>query len=60
MRVGDLDMLPRRATISENAVQPGKQIYIGNPKAHKQWIEELRRHLPVLDHLDPVVGVHRR
>ena len=36
LRVRDLDMLRRRATISENAVQSGKQIYIGAPKAHKQ------------------------
>jgi integrase len=36
LRVGDLDMLRRRATISENAVQSGKQIHVGTPKAHKQ------------------------
>jgi Phage integrase family len=29
-------MLRRRATISENAVQSGKQIHVGTPKAHKQ------------------------
>jgi integrase len=36
LRVRDLDMLRRRATIAENAVQSGKQIYVGTPKAHKQ------------------------
>jgi integrase len=36
MRVRDLDMLRRRATVSENAVQSGKQIFVGTPKAHKQ------------------------
>jgi integrase len=36
LRVRDLDMLRRRATISENAVQSGKQIHVGTPKAHKQ------------------------
>lgn len=29
-------MLGRRATISENAVQSGSQIFVGTPKAHKQ------------------------
>jgi integrase len=36
LRVRDLDMLRRRATISENAVQSGSQIFVGTPKAHKQ------------------------
>ena len=36
LRVADLDMLRRRATVSENAVQVGKQIHVGTPKAHKQ------------------------
>jgi integrase len=36
LRVRDLDMLRRRATVSENAVQSGKQIFVGTPKAHKQ------------------------
>jgi integrase len=36
MRVRELDMLRRRATISENAVQSGRQIYVGTPKAHRQ------------------------
>ena len=36
LRVSDLDMLRRRASISENAVQSGAQIHVGTPKAHKQ------------------------
>jgi integrase len=36
LRVRDLDMLRRRASITENAVQSGKQIYVGTPKAHKR------------------------
>ncbi len=36
LRVRDLDMLRRRATISENAVEVGSQIFVGTPKAHKQ------------------------
>ncbi len=36
LRVRDLDMLRKRASISENAVQSGKQIFVGTPKAHKQ------------------------
>jgi integrase len=36
LSVRDLDLLRRRATISENAVQSGKQIHVGTPKAHKQ------------------------
>jgi integrase len=36
LRICDLDMLRRRASISENAVQSGTQIHIGTPKAHKQ------------------------
>jgi integrase len=36
LRVRDLDMLRRRASVSENAVQSGKRIYVGTPKAHKQ------------------------
>jgi integrase len=34
--VRDLDMLCRRATVSENAVQVGSQIFVGTTKAHKQ------------------------
>jgi integrase len=36
LRIHDLDMLRPRASISENAVQSGTQIYIGTPKAHNQ------------------------
>src|ERR1700693_1999420 len=36
LRVRDLDMLRRRATVWENAVQSGSQIFVGTPKAHKQ------------------------
>jgi len=36
LRVHNLDMLRRRASVSENAVQSGKHIYVGSPKAHKQ------------------------
>ena len=36
LRVRELDMLQRRATIAENAVQAGASIHVGTPKAHKQ------------------------
>ena len=36
LRVRDLDMLRRRATIAENAVQVGSEIFVGTTKAHKQ------------------------
>ncbi|WP_422748609.1 tyrosine-type recombinase/integrase [Mycobacterium sp. WMMD1722] len=36
LRVHDLDMLRRRATIAENAVETGGKIHVGTPKAHKQ------------------------
>jgi integrase len=36
LRVRDLDMLRRRAAVSENAVQAGSEIFVGTPKAHKQ------------------------
>ena len=36
LRVSDLDMLRKRATISENAVQSGRKIHVGTPKAHKR------------------------
>jgi hypothetical protein len=29
----DLDMLRRRATVSENAVQSGSQIFVGTPES---------------------------
>ena len=32
LRVRDLDMLRRRATVSENAVQSGRQIHVGHPQ----------------------------
>jgi integrase len=35
LRVRDLDMLCRRATISENAVQVNNTIHVGTTKAHK-------------------------
>jgi integrase len=35
LRVRDLDMLRRRATISENAVQVNMTIHVGTTKAHK-------------------------
>jgi hypothetical protein len=36
LHVRDLNMLRKRATISENAVQSGSQIFVGTPKSHKQ------------------------
>ncbi|MGK2881571.1 MAG: tyrosine-type recombinase/integrase [Mycobacterium sp.] len=36
LRVHDLDLLRRRASITENAVQSGTAIHVGSPKAHKQ------------------------
>ncbi|BBY41661.1 hypothetical protein MMAN_57950 [Mycobacterium mantenii] len=36
LRVRDLDLLRKRATIAENAVQSGRRIFVGTPKAHKQ------------------------
>jgi integrase len=36
LRVGDLDLLRKRASVSENAVQAGGKIHVGTPKAHKQ------------------------
>jgi integrase len=36
LRVRDMDMLRRRATVSENAVQVGSEVLVGTPKAHKQ------------------------
>jgi integrase len=35
LRVQDLDMLCRRVTIAENAVQVGSTIHVGTPKSHK-------------------------
>src|SRR5271163_1040893 len=50
LRIHDLDMLRKRATISENAVQSGKQIHVGTPKAHKQ------RTVPLPEFLLPYLG----
>ena len=36
LRVHDLDMLRKRATVSENAVQSGKKMFVGAPKSHKR------------------------
>jgi len=36
LRVADLDILRRRASVSENAVQVGSQIIVGTTEAHKQ------------------------
>ncbi|EID15303.1 integrase [Mycolicibacterium phlei RIVM601174] len=36
LRVHDLDLLRKRASITENAVQSGGRIHVGTPKAHKQ------------------------
>jgi integrase len=36
LRIGDLDMLRKRATIAENAVQSGGTIDVRTPKSHKQ------------------------
>jgi len=35
LRIRDLDMLRRRATISENAVEVGSEIIVGTTKGHK-------------------------
>jgi len=36
LRVRDLDMLRKRATVSENAVQVGSKIFVGTTKSHQQ------------------------
>ena len=36
LRVHDLDLLRKRASVAENAVQAGGRIHVGTPKAHKQ------------------------
>jgi integrase len=36
LRVGDLDMLRRGATVVEDAVQTGSEIFVGTAKGHKQ------------------------
>jgi integrase len=50
LRVRDLDMLRKRATISENAVEAGGHIYVGTPKTHK------RRSVPVPEFLLPYLA----
>ena len=45
-----MDMLRKRATISENAVQSGKRVYVGTPKAPKQ------RTVPLPSFLLPYLG----
>jgi integrase len=35
LRVRDLDMLRKRATVSENAVWVGSEVFVGTPKTHK-------------------------
>jgi integrase len=50
LRVRDLDMLRRRATISENAVQAGSAIFVGTPKVHKQ------RSVPLSEFLLPYLA----
>ena len=47
LRVGDLDMLRRRATICENAVEVGSEIIVGTTKGHKL------RNVPLPDFLLP-------
>jgi integrase len=49
LRVADLDMLRRRATVAENAVEAGANVYVGTPKTHKQRTVPLPKFL--LDHL---------
>ncbi|MDN4518139.1 tyrosine-type recombinase/integrase [Mycolicibacterium austroafricanum] len=36
LRVHDLDLLRKRASVTENAVQTGGGIHVGTPKSHKQ------------------------
>ncbi|MBJ8344824.1 site-specific integrase [Antrihabitans sp. YC2-6] len=50
MRVRDLDLLRRRATIDENAVAVGRQIIVGTTKGHK------RRTVPLADFLVPYLA----
>lgn len=51
LRVHDLDMLRKRASVTENAVQSGTDIYVGTPpKSHK------RRTVPLPDFLLPYVA----
>ena len=50
LRVGDLDLLRKRALIHENAVQSGGQMHVGTPKAHKQ------RSVPLPEFLVPLLA----
>jgi integrase len=50
LRVGDLDMLRKRALIHANAVQSGTGIHVGTPKAHKQ------RSIPLPEFLVPLLA----
>ncbi|WP_412768931.1 tyrosine-type recombinase/integrase [Mycobacterium canetti] len=50
LRVHDLDMLRKRATISQNAVQSGRKIDVGAPKSHR------RRTVPLPAFLLPFLG----
>lgn len=50
MRVGDLDLLRRRAVVHENAVQSNGKIHVGTPKAHKQ------RSIPLPEFLVPLLS----
>lgn len=50
LRVGDLDVLRKRALIHENAVQSGTSIHVGTPKAHKQ------RSVPLPEFLVPLLA----
>jgi integrase len=50
LRVGDLDLLRKRALIHENAVQSGTGIHVGTPKAHKQ------RSIPLPGFLVPMLA----
>ena len=47
-RVGDLDILRRRATICENAVEVGSEIIVGTTKGHKLRSVPLTRFLAAL------------
>jgi integrase len=50
LRIRDLDMLRRRATISENAVEVGSEIIVGTTKGHKL------RSVPLPDFLLPYLA----
>ncbi|UNN00737.1 site-specific integrase [Rhodococcus opacus] len=50
MRVRDLNLLRRRATVDENAVEIGNQIVVGTTKGHK------RRTVPLPDFLIPYLA----